>query len=575
MIDAARSYADLGFKVFPLHTPTDGACSCRRDCGNVGKHPRTMNGVLDATDDRSKIEYWWQMWPEANIGIATGAASGFIVLDIDPRHGGTDSITALQNQYGKFAEKVYANTGGGGWHLLFAYPGVRIGNIQNSSKLGVGLDVRGDGGYIVASPSLHESGNRYSWGEEITLPLPVLPEWLKNLLLAPAVAQAAPVGDEIPKGARNGTLTSLAGSMRRRGMSEEAIYSALQVENSSRCNPALPEADIRKIAHSVARYAPDDPVYIFPEKTPADGERPEGIYFVSEMSERLRALYQQGMTGGVSTGLPALDWNYTVKRGQWTVITGMPSHGKSAVLDTVLHNLAELHGWRIAVTSVENQPIERHEAQLLSIHAGQPFASGPVERMSPQMMEHGEKWLNDHFVFVLPDEGGCTVGGILERVLWVHQNGFPLDGVVIDPWNELEHRRPAGMNETEYVSQCLTRMRRFARTYNMHLWLVAHPTKLQKDLKTQNYPVPTLYDISGSAHFRNKADMGISVWRDVLNESAPTEVYVQKVRFRECGKVGRCELYMDVVTGRFSEARPDYSGWKPDEEKNQRAIDSF
>jgi twinkle protein len=91
-----------------------------------------------------------------------------------------------------------------------------------------------------------------------------------------------------------------------------------------------------------------------------------------------------------------------------------------------------------------------------------------------------------------------------------------------------------------------------------HLWLVAHPTKLTKDPKQGTYPVPTLYDISGSAHFRNKADMGLSVWRDVMNEHSPTEVHVQKVRFRECGRIGKCELYFDVVSGRFTETVPQY-----------------
>lgn len=573
MLDAALSYAELGFKVFPLHTPDPlGSCSCHRDCGNVGKHPRTMNGLSDATTDEQQIRKWWGMWPDANIAIATGAASGFIVLDIDPRHGGTDSITALQQQYGQFAEKVWANTGGGGWHLLFAHPGQRIGNIQNSSRLGAGIDVRGDGGYIVACPSLHASGNQYSWGEEITVPLPELPPWLLALLLSPSVGtQAASVDGAIPDGQRNATLTSLAGSMRRRGMSEEAIYSALAVENEQRCSPPLPEMDVRKIAHSIARYAPDDPVHVFPTNTTMDGERPEGVYFVREIANDIRDLYRQGMRGGLTTGLPALDWYYTVKLGQWTVVTGMPGHGKTAVLDTILHNLTFTHDWKIAVTSIENQPLERHAAQLMAIHAGQPFGQGDIPRMSEAAMEHAMQWLDEHFVFILPDEGGCTVGGILDRVQWADDSGFKTNGVVIDPWNELEHKRPANMNETEYVSQSLTRMRRFARMKNKHLWLVAHPTKLQKDIKTGTYPVPTLYDISGSAHFRNKCDMGISVWRDVMNEASPTEVYVQKVRFRECGRPGKCDLYFDVVTGRFQETAPSYDRFTHVEDAEREA----
>jgi hypothetical protein len=566
MIEAALSYAEQGFKVFPLHTPMLGGCSCRKAaCDSIGKHPRTMNGVLDATSEKSKIDYWWRMWPDANIGLATGAESGFIVIDVDPRHGGTETLTQLQEKHGKFVEKVWAKTGGGGWHLFFKHPGFKVKNNQNG-KLGSGVDVRGDGGYIVAPPSLHASGESYTWGVD-TLDFPQMPDWLLQLLQQSAPAQTFSNDEsDIPDGARNQTLTSLAGAMRRKGMSEESIYAALAVENDNRCKPPLTARDVQTISHSIARYSPEDPAFVFPEKTAMDDERPDGIYFVSEIADRVRQLYRTGMRGGLSTGIPALDWNYTVKLGQWTIVTGMPSHGKSAVLDTILHNLVELHGWKIAITSIENQPLERHAAQLIAIHEGLPFGEGDIPRMDAATMESGLAWLSEHFVFILPDEGGCSVGGILDCVAWADANGFVSQGVVIDPWNELEHKRPAGMNETEYVSQSLTRLRRFARMKEKHLWLVAHPTKLQPDVKTGEYPVPNLYHISGSAHFRNKADMGISVWRDMLNESSPTEVYVQKVRFRECGKVGKVDLYFNVVTGRFDERPPTYSTYTQTEE---------
>jgi hypothetical protein len=567
MLDAALSYAEQGFKVFPLHTPVLGGCSCRKaSCDSIGKHPRTMNGVLDATSEKSKIDYWWRMWSDANIGLATGADSGFIVIDVDPRHGGTETLTQLQEKHGKFTEKVWAKTGGGGWHLFFKHPGFKVKNNQ-SGKLGSGVDVRGDGGYIVAPPSVHASGESYTWGVD-TLDFPQMPDWLLQLLQQSAPAQTFSSDDsDIPDGARNQTLTSLAGAMRRKGMSEESIYAALTIENENRCKPPLPQADVRKIAHSIAGYAPDDPITAFPRRIVADGERPDGVYFVRDLSDKIRELYRKGMRGGMSTGIPSLDWHYTVKLGQWTVVTGIPSHGKTAVLDTILHNLADLHNWKIAITSIENQPLARHAAQLMAIHMGKPFGEGDIPRMTDGEMESAMVWLDEHFVFILPNEGSCTVGGILDCVNWADENGFQTQGVVIDPWNELEHKRPSGMNETEYVSQSLSQMRRFARTGEQkHLWLVAHPTKQQKDPKTQTYGVPTLYDISGSAHFRNKCDMGISVWRDVQNESSPTEIYVQKVRFRECGKVGKVDLYFNVVTGRFDERPPSYSTYTQAEE---------
>lgn len=561
MISDALMYAKLGWQVFPLHTPdSEGRCSCRKDCGrDNGKHPRTIIGVHAATSDPEAVRRWWETWEDANIGVATGGASGIFVVDVDPRHGGDATLKALLEKYepgGAFPQKVWASTGGGGWHLYFKHPGFPVKS--HAGALGPGVDVKGEGGYVVAPPSLHASGRRYEWGG-FDQP-PDAPEWLLSLLResAPRAAASVAEGEAILEGGRNQALTSLAGTMRRRGMSEESIFVAISVENVNRCSPPLPEADVRKIAHSVARYQPEDPGFVYPTQTPLDGERPDGIYLVSEISGEIDELYERGMKGGASTGIPSLDYHYTVKRGQWTVVTGIPSHGKSAVLDCVLHNLALNHDWRFAITSVENQPLARHAAQLMSIWAGEPFGAGDIPRMSRETKEAAKRWLDEHFVFVLPDEGGCTVGGILDRVAWLHANDKELHGIVIDPWNELEHRRPAGMTETEYVSQSLARMRRFARQYDMHLWLVAHPTKLQKDVRTGDYPVPTLYDISGSSHFRNKADFGLSVWRNVKDEGSAMQLHVQKVRFRECGRIGVVDLYFDVRNGRFLETPPTY-----------------
>jgi hypothetical protein len=526
-----------------------------------------MDGLKSATADPATITKWWEMWPDANIGLLTGRESGVFVVDVDPRHGGSDTLKALLEKHGQLTEKVYATTGGGGWHIFFKHPGVYVKSRANG--LGQGVDVKGEGGYVVAAPSLHASGNRYLWFAEkqFDTPMPDAPRWLLSLLSTPEPQPAfVKEGEQIADGGRNQTLTSMAGAMRRRGMSEEAMYAALLVENQTRCSPPLDEAEVRKIAHSVGRYAPEDPACVFPEKTTMDGERPEGIFFVPEFADKVRKLYRAGMPGGLSTGIASLDYHYTVKTGQFTVVTGIPTHGKTAVLDCVLHNLAELHGWKVAVTSIENQPLERHAAQLLSLYMGKPFGKGDVQRMSEAEMNEGLEWLAEHFVFVIPEDGRRTVSGILDCIDWIDDTDFKVQGIVIDPWNELEHRRPANMTETEFVSQSLTRLRGYARQKEKHLWLVAHPTKLQKDVRTNSYPVPTLYDISGSAHFRNKCDVGLSVWRDVLNEGSATEVHVQKVRFRECGKPGKVELYFDVTNGRFTDTRPVYFAEAVEEE---------
>jgi len=287
-LDAALAYAARGWAVVPLQTPrfsgcscglktglcaqlgTPGheprkvACSCRKGtaCGkDTGKHPRTPNGLTDASRDDVTIRDWWTRWPDANLSLVTGQTSGVIALDIDPYHGGDLTLEDLEAAHGKLPDTVEQQSGGGGRHVLLTHPGRRVPN-DAGDKLGVGLDMRGDGGYIVVAPSRHQSGRRYEWkatsGPD-DLSLADAPTWLLTRLQAPHTTRNgrpdAGAG-QIPDGQRNATLTSLAGSMRRRGMTPKEIYAALAVVNAERCQPPLEDAEVETIAASVGRYAP-------------------------------------------------------------------------------------------------------------------------------------------------------------------------------------------------------------------------------------------------------------------------------------------------------------------------------
>ena len=186
MENAALHYALAGYPVFPLQNPIfmgdSVRCSCRdwQTCNKVGKHPRTRYGVKDATTDLETIRQWWQKWPNANIGIPTGKKSGIFVLDIDPKSGGHYSLEDLEDAYGELPGTLKQRTGSNGAHRIFRYPEVRIKN--STSEIGRGLDIRSDGGYIVAAPSLHASGNRYEW-HGINTPIEDAPDWLIALIL--------------------------------------------------------------------------------------------------------------------------------------------------------------------------------------------------------------------------------------------------------------------------------------------------------------------------------------------------------------------------------------------------------
>lgn len=190
-VDAALSYAGRGWAVFPVHSWVDGRCTCGAECSSPAKHPHTANGLKDATVDAAQISAWWSRWPDANVAVATGEVSGLVVVDVDGG-AGEGSLSGLEEQHGKLPRTVRAFTGGDGLHFLFAHPGERVRN-SASKKLGQGLDVRGDGGYIVVAPSAHRSGQHYEWLDYETELAP-MPAWLLELVRekAPTRAVAAP-----------------------------------------------------------------------------------------------------------------------------------------------------------------------------------------------------------------------------------------------------------------------------------------------------------------------------------------------------------------------------------------------
>ena len=276
----------------------------------------------------------------------------------------------------------------------------------------------------------------------------------------------------------------------------------------------------------------------------------KGLYSVKDVFDQVLHNYEHGLVGGAKIGLGSLDELYSVTPGEWTLVTGIPSHGKSELIDAMTMALAEQHGWKFGVCSPENQPIERHVEKLLEKKVGKAFKEGATQRMSPQDLITGGSWVDKHFSFILPDEDNLTIDEVLSlaRVL-VFREG--IKGLVIDPWNELDHCRPSGITETEYISQALTKLRRFARANDVHVWVVAHPTKLQKGADG-NYPVPSPYDVSGSAHWRNKADNCLSIWRDLAKpDDREVQVHIQKIRFKENGKIGMASLFYEPSTGKY------------------------
>lgn len=278
LMRAALSYARRGVPVFP--------------CKPGGKTPLTPNGHLAATTDEQQIRRWWTSWPAANIGIPTGERSGLLVIDVDPRHGGDTSLAVLEAEHGQIPHTTTVRTGSGGMHVYLRYP--PGSNIRNSAgKLGSGLDVRGEGGYVIA-PQSHTTGP-YEWLERVPLTAP--PEWLMEALRAPSRAAGDPtaakirtkdgqvptskqgmppseatggrlsaVADEgrgigpgpIPDGGRNTGLTRIAGRLRAWGYDGPELLAELERINAERCSPPLPAGEVLKIARSAERWPVGD-----------------------------------------------------------------------------------------------------------------------------------------------------------------------------------------------------------------------------------------------------------------------------------------------------------------------------
>ena len=258
--EAALAYSKRKWPVLPLHSVINGRCTCGAGtCKSPGKHPVLRGGSKNASIESTLVERWFSGEVPRNVAIATGAPSGLLILDVDPRHDGERSLDLLEAKLGPLPTSHLVSTGGGGSHYYFSVYGVAIRN--SAGTLGAGLDVRGDGGYVVAPPSQHTSGNIYRWlskETELSAPPPVPSAALQALLglkldrLTSFEANASPIAE----GGRNSALMSLAGGLRRKGFDEAEIIRALIKGNSERCRPPLPVVEVLEICSSVMRYAP-------------------------------------------------------------------------------------------------------------------------------------------------------------------------------------------------------------------------------------------------------------------------------------------------------------------------------
>lgn len=277
----------------------------------------------------------------------------------------------------------------------------------------------------------------------------------------------------------------------------------------------------------------------------------EGVFSLSDFEPSLDALFEYGMQRGVVVGHENLDPLLSFETKRLCIVTGIPGSGKSEFIDEIAERLNTRYGWRFAYFSPENAPLAYHASKLIEKFTGKKFSKTTLPLAEyKEVKQHIEK-----NIFFISPKDDFKLDSILERAKFlVRRKG--IKALVIDPYNRLEDESE-GQNETRYISRQLDRLTNFAQLNDVLVILMAHPTKLPRNKDGVIEP-PTLYDISGSANFYNKADFGIIVHRDRIENTV--QVIVQKVKFRHLGVCGTALFKYNLNNGRYT---PYESGKEP------------
>jgi twinkle protein len=273
----------------------------------------------------------------------------------------------------------------------------------------------------------------------------------------------------------------------------------------------------------------------------------EGIISMDQMFPVIQSWYEHGYPKGARARIENFDNYLTFVPGQLTMITGIPGHGKDEFANLIMSNLGKYEDWIWGMCSFEETP-HQTTTKLMEKYIGKSFdfRQDKANRISQTEYERGLIFVDDHFKFMDTENIETDLVSVLSLAEKMVRR-FGIKGFCINPWNWLEHQRDSFMSETEYVSVALSKIIQFAKRFQVHIFLMAHPTKVQKTDK-KKYDVPTLYSISGSANFFNKTHNGITVYRDVET----VDIHVQKVKQSWLGKVGLCQFTYNTLTRQYT-----------------------
>ena len=279
----------------------------------------------------------------------------------------------------------------------------------------------------------------------------------------------------------------------------------------------------------------------------------DGVVTISDIKDRAIDLFNKPEQKGLTTGWIDLDDHYRVSDSEVTVITGVPNMGKSEWMDALMINMVQLHDFNFAIFSAENFPPERHLLKLVAKFSKQPFWGD--EKMSEETARNCMDILDDHIKFIGTQENSVTLESILEQARLLNFR-YGINGLIIDPWNTIEHKFGDGENETNYVSRVLASLNTFAKVHEIHIWVVAHPRKMENDAN-RKIAVPNPYDISGSANWFNKCDNAITIHRHRDDFDDYVGVHVNKIRFQyKNGTPDTVKMSYNIASGSYETYEP-------------------
>lgn len=505
-------------------------------------------------------------------GIALVGGKGLFCIDLDVKYDKTGLISKfkqLVNQQDKnllqslFCEK----TPSGGWHLVGKCK-KPIGNLKlakDKAQVEACIETRGDGGYFVVSPS---KGYVAVKGDLCKLPeiepnqLDIIINSAKSLnyekpkVYKPNVTgtELTPLDDYDRKhNYKDIERLLLEVGWKNEYTKDETIYMSRPGKEDKGCSASInhypnmfwcwssntPFESYKSYTPSmvlaVIKYGGDFKACVkdlanqgYGVKAQVPKLKPLETADLSEIEKTLLSVSNGQFQHGLFAGWDSLKDYYRIANFQLNIVTGIPTHGKSTWVDQLMVQLANLHGWRFLVYSPESYPLDMHWRSL-----AEKLLRQNVYGINKESVKVAADFISEHFVFVDCSKDDIVLDGILELAKKNNVNGL-----LIDPYNEISFERPNGMTETDFVGLTLKKVRTFSRNNKIATWIVAHPQKQYKDDKGK-YRVPTLYDISGSAHFYNKADNGIVIYR---NSEKECEVHIEKIKLRTYGERGMVKL---------------------------------